>query len=239
MDSVSLAPDSASVDDALEDLPEFGADRRRRVKICLAILAVLSAGSMVGAASSLYLVEPYPLLLIALSPLSRHFMLVAPLIDPISLVVVGTARGLLFSTISFELGRTIGPRGLSWLERKYRGAGRILRWFERLFERAALVAVFVFPYGIMSAIAGISGMRWRVFVPIAVAGLVTRLLITLQFASWLREPILDLLDWIKAHRLSGTIALLSFIAIYQLWKARKRRGADVRERWRTLRPSPA
>ena len=67
-------------------------EERRIVALCLSILGVLSSGAMLGVAFSLYLVNHYPLLLIALSPLGRHLVLVAPTVHPAAFVVVAVGR---------------------------------------------------------------------------------------------------------------------------------------------------
>ena len=73
-------------------LAHLGPDERRTVRRCLSVLALLSSASLAGVASWLYLVNHAPLLLIALSPIGRHLILVAPIVDPVSFVFVGVGR---------------------------------------------------------------------------------------------------------------------------------------------------
>lgn len=192
----------------------LGPERRRVVRRWLALLGLLGAGSILGVASSLYLANRAPLLLIALSPIGRHLMLVAPTVDPAAFVAIGTLRRLLFYTGSFQVGRALGPAGLVWLEARAARTARFVRWLERLFARASHAVVFLLPGPTLSTIAGASGMRTRVFVPLAAAGTALRMVLILGLAEWLRGPIEALLAWIEAHWLPGTAVLVLGIAIY-------------------------
>jgi membrane protein DedA with SNARE-associated domain len=174
---------------------------------------------MVGVAFSLYLVNHYPLLLVALSPLGRHLVLVAPIVDPYAFVAVVLARRMVFYLIMFQLGRTLGPAGITWVEARAVHLGRFVRWTERLFSRASHVAVFVMAGPTVSALAGISGMRARVFLALAIPGLTLRLVFVLGFAEWLREPIEWLLEWIDEYWIPGTIVLVTGMLVYQ-WRRR-------------------
>jgi hypothetical protein len=113
---------------APEHAATLSAENRRIVRICLVALALLSTGSLIGVASSLYLVEHAPLLLIALSPLGRHFVLTAPSLDPVPFVAVGTLRRLAFYVSCFYLGRALGPVALVWIEARARSSSEAASW---------------------------------------------------------------------------------------------------------------
>jgi membrane protein DedA with SNARE-associated domain len=195
------------------------AEQQRVVRWCLWTLATLGTASMVGAAFSLYLVTHHPLLLIALSPLGRHLLLAAPSVDPVAFVAVGTARRLAFYLACFQLGRALGPLGIPWIEARAARFARLVRWLERLFERAARTVVLVMSGPTVAALAGISGMRTRVFVPLATASLVVRMLIVLFFAEALRSYLEIALAWIEAHWVPGTIVMVALVLVYR-WRRR-------------------
>jgi membrane protein DedA with SNARE-associated domain len=195
---------------------------RRIVRGCLILLAVLGGGSLLGSASSLYLVNSLPLLLIALSPIGRNLILVAPTVDPLLFVTIATCRRTLFYLPCFYLGRTLGPAGLDWLERRAPGAERFIRWLERIFQRARHPAVFFLLGPAMSTIAGNSGMSVRVWLPLIVGGLILRMVLTVLFGEIFREPIEWLLELIDEYKLPGTIVIVLVIAAYQIWKRRRR-----------------
>jgi membrane protein DedA with SNARE-associated domain len=71
----------------------------------------------------------------------------------------------------------------------------------------------------VSALAGISGMRPRVFAALAGVGLVLRMLLVLAVASWLREPIEELLALIEAWWIPGTLVLATGVALHA-WRRR-------------------
>jgi membrane protein DedA with SNARE-associated domain len=204
----------------------LGPAERRTARRCLSVLGVLSAGSMIGVASSLYLVNNQPLLLIALSPIGRHLILVAPTVDPFAFVAVAVGRRLIFYIASFHLGRALGPTGIVWLEARAARTARFVRWLERLFRRASHVAVFLLPGPAMSTIAGMSEMGVTVFASLAGLGLVFRMLVVLGVAEWLSEPIEQLLGLIAEYWIPGTVVLVIGVAVYR-WR-RWSRGGDLR-----------
>ncbi len=195
----------------------------RVVRVCLGILAVLGTGSLVGVAFSLYLVNHYPLVLIALSPLGRHLVLVAPVVAPTAFLAVAFARRMGFYLTLFYLGRALGPRGITWIEARAGSFGRFVRWVERLFARASHLVVLVGIGPTVSALAGISGMRVGVFLALGSASLLARLLVVLGFAELLREPIEQLLALIDDYWIPGTVVLVIGIAIYHWRRAEKSR----------------
>jgi membrane protein DedA with SNARE-associated domain len=201
---------------------DLSPEDRRIVRRSLLLLGVLSTGSLAGAASSLYLVNEAPLLLIALSPIGRHLVLVAPIVNPVAFVAVGTLRRLLFYLPCFFLGRTLGPSGLAWIGRRAPGAERFFRWLEDIFNRGRYVAVVCLIGPAMSTIAGNSGMSLRVWLPLVFTGLVLRMGLTLLFGEWMREPIEWLLARIDEYKLPGTIGLVGAILAYQLWARRRK-----------------
>jgi hypothetical protein len=180
-----------------------GPEQLAVVRRCLSTLAVLGIGSMVGVAFSLYLVNHYPLLLIALSPLGRHLVLVAPIVDPVAFVGVALVRRMAFYLTAFYLGRALGPGGITWL---------------------------TMTGPTVSALAGISGMRTAFFVPLATLGLVVRLLLVLGFAELLREPIERLLSVIDEYWIPGTAVLATGVAIHQWRRIAKARQARAQLR---------
>jgi len=195
-------------------------ESRREVRLSLWALGSLGSASMVGVASSLYLVNHHPLLLIALSPIGRHLVLVAPIVDPLAFVMVAVLRRMAFYTASFRLGRALGPAGIPWIEARAARFAIFVRWLERLFSRASHLVVLVMAGPTVSALAGVSGMRTIVFAALASTGLVLRMLLILGFAEWVREYIEAILAWIDAHWLPGTAVMLALVLLYR-WRRRR------------------
>ena len=203
----------------------------RRVRRALTALGVLSTGSMVGVAFSLYLVNHWPLLLIALSPIGRHLVLVAPIVDPIAFLFVAVGRRMLFYRASYGLGSALGVAGIAWIEQRasyFAYLARFVRWLERLFARAPRLVVLVMSGPTICALAGISGMRQAVFLPLAATSLLVRMLAILGFAELVREPIEAALAWIDAYWKPGTALMVVGVLIFQwvrIRRARRPKGA--------------
>ena len=218
MEGIPNAPTIAGLDRPPDARPLIGLEQRT-ARLCLSTLGVLSAGSMIGVASSLYLVTEYPLLLIALSPLGRHLILVAPVVDPVAFVAVAVGRRLLFYQACFHLGRALGPAGITWIETRAARFAHFVRWLERLFARASHTVVLAMTGPTVSALAGISGMRTAVFTLLATLGLVARMLVLLYFAEWLRGPIESVRALIHEYWIPGTVVIVVIVAIHR-WRQR-------------------
>ncbi len=186
------------------------------------MLATLTVGTWIGVATSPYLVNNHPLVLIGISPLSRHMILVAPLIGAPMLLLVGGLRSLAFTAVSYVLGRSIGEPGLVWLEQRSENAGRFVRWLERFFQRWSYVAVFIFPLGVMACVAGVARMRPVGFFAAATAGIMFRLSLYVWLADSIRGPIMRLLEFIRIYQVPATVVLVVGIGAYQVYKRRGR-----------------
>jgi hypothetical protein len=197
----------------------------RLARRSLALLAVLGSGSMIGVAFSLYLVNHYPLLLIALSPLGRHLVLVAPIVDPIAFMFVSVGRRLLFYGGSYDLGRALGPSGILWLEQRAAYFARFVRWIEDLFQRAPKLVVLFISGPTVSALAGISGMRRSAFFALASVSLVVRMLLILGFAELMRGPIEIALAWIDEYWIPGTAVMVLGVLVFRWIRMRAARAA--------------
>ena len=195
------------------------AERRWIVRVCVSTLATLSSISLVGVAFSLYLVNHHPLLLVAMSPLGRHLLLVAPTVDPLAFVAVVVTRRMLFYVASFYLGRALGPAGIVWLESRAARFGRFVRWLEQIFHRASHWIVFFFSGPTLSALAGASGMRPPVFAALALPGLALRAVVVLGVAATIRPTLELVLAWIDEHWIPGTLVMLAGVAVYR-WRRR-------------------
>jgi hypothetical protein len=200
-----------------ESATALSAEQRQTTRLCLSALGVFGIGSMIGVAFSLYLVNHFPLLLVALSPLGRHIVLAVPLANPVALVSVGVGRRLLFYLASFHLGRALGPAGIPWLEARAARFGRFVRWVEGLFWRAPRLVVLLMTGPTVSALAGVSGMRTAVYLPLATVSLVARVAVMVFFGEVLREYIEVILAWINEYWLPGTLVMVVAVGIYR-WR---------------------
>lgn len=204
-----------------------GPAEKALVRRGLTALGILSFGSLTGVAFSLYLVNHYPLLLIALSPIGRHLVLVAPIVDPVAFVCVGVARRMAFYLACFQTGRGLGPSGVEWLEARAARFARFVRWVERLFGRAPHLVVLLMAGPTVSGLAGMTGMRTPAFVPLAVISLTLRMLFVLGFAELVREPIEWLLARIDEYWVPGTAVMIVATLLYQWRRIRRARRRAI------------
>ena len=195
----------------------MSSEQKQTMRRCLLVLGVLATGSWIGVASSLYLMGHFPLLLVALSPLGRHLVMVAPVVNPAAVVAVIVARRMLFYLSSFHLGRALGPAGIPWIERRAARFGRFVRWMERLFARAPRLVVFAMAGPTTSALAGVLGMRTRTFVPLAIVSIVIRALLMLRFAEWIGDYIEIARAWTNEYWLPGTVVMVIAMGLYR-WR---------------------
>ncbi|MDP6977233.1 MAG: hypothetical protein QF570_01370 [Myxococcota bacterium] len=202
----------------------LSSEDRRVARLCFTVLGLLTLCMWTGIAMSPYLVNNHPLLLIALAPVSRHIVLVVPVVGGVAMIMVAGARHMAFTTFAFLLGRRIGEPGIAWLEARAEKSGRFVRWLQRFFRRWGYFAVFVFPLGAMAAIAGMARMNPKGFFSVAVAGVVFRLGLLALVASSLREPILWLLEIVRRWQGPATLACIALVAVWQFWKWRKRQA---------------
>ncbi len=212
---MSLGRSGNGVDPARGPAPE----QLRIARLCLWVLGALGSGSLLGVAASLYLVNHHPLLLIALSPIGRHMVLVAPAVHPAAFIAILVTRRMLFYLACFHLGRALGPLGIPWLEARAARLARFVRWLERIFARAPRLVVLGMAGPTISALAGISGMRVWAFSALAAASLVLRSLLVLGFAAWIREWIELARAWIDEWWIPGTVVMVALVIVYR-WRRR-------------------
>ena len=197
----------------------LGSVDRTLVLRCVLVMGVLSVASVIGMGSWAYLVNHHPLVLVALSPIGRHMLLVAPTVDPVAFVAVVVIRRTVFYLASFYMGDALGPVAVDWLEYRSPRTGRLLRWLQALFARSAHAVVFFLPGPAMSTIAGSSGMRTRVFLPLVVMGLVFRTFIVIEIGERFRGPIEQFLGWVDEYWIPVTVLMIAVMGIYQ-WKSK-------------------
>lgn len=192
-------------------------------------MGAMVAASLIGMAGSFYLVSELPLLLVALSPLGRHVVLAAPVVDPVALGLVLVLRRQAFYTASFFLGRSLGTEVIPWIEQRLSHAGRFVRLLERLFVKAPRLVVLAMAGPLVSALAGISGMALGTYLALAASSLVLRAALMVGFAEWTEVYLQVIRGWVEEYRGPGTLVMVVAVGLYW-W----RRGARV-----PLDPPPA
>jgi membrane protein DedA with SNARE-associated domain len=93
---------------------------------------------------------------------------------------------------------------------------------QALFQRAGALCVFVAPWPLLSALAGATGMSAWLFFPVATAGQAIWMVISYRIGEALSEFIAPIMDFVREHMLSTTLACIGLVLVYR-W-VRRRRG---------------
>jgi membrane protein DedA with SNARE-associated domain len=197
---------------------------RRALLSSAAGLAIV--GSL-GVAFSPSLLTYSPLLLLALSPLPRHLILVAPLVPMAPFVLITVVRRMLSSGIGYGLGLSYGQGGLTWAYANYPRLGRYLKMLERAFERAAPVVLLVWPGPLVSALAGVSRMQRRLFMPIAIAGQTAQAVLAYVIGEALVRWTAPLVSFLKDNVLEATLLCIAAVGLYRLVAVTRRRAQSM------------
>ena len=87
---------------------------RRRLRILLALIVVLTVTNMVGDILAAGLVKSHPLWLISLNSRKRWIALVAPNTAIVPFFIVAVTRQLLSDPLYYGIGRWYGDAGARW-----------------------------------------------------------------------------------------------------------------------------
>ena len=188
----------------------------------LIALGALFGAMFLGMSFAPTLAVKAPLLLIALAPLPRHIILIAPYTPVEWVVPVAALRGVITCAVAFEVGRLYGPQGIRLFERRSPRLGRWVRSFEKLFGLSAPAFLFLAPGPLTSTLAAISGgSRWLTLT-LSGLGLGVWASIHHKVGDWLAPYTAPIMAFIQEYLLETTLACLLIVVTYQ-WFARKRR----------------
>jgi membrane protein DedA with SNARE-associated domain len=144
--------------------------RNRRLLWLLVPFLVGTGAAALGVALAPMLLSTSPLALIALSPLARHIVMVAPLADTMGLYAVAIPRLFIVDPFMYQLGRELGFTAVEKLRERFPGAEAKALFFERLFRRAGVVLVFLSSDPFVCLLAGASQMDARIFYVVDIIG---------------------------------------------------------------------
>lgn len=177
-------------------------ERRRRVPLRW-LLAPIVALTVVGFVADIVgpgLINERPLLQMALNARNRYLLLASPQVGALEFFLVGFVRLTLTDPIGYVLGRQYGDAAVRWMEKRSDENGAMAQTVLRWFGKAAPVVVLVAPNLYVCMLAGATGMRPRVFVPLNLAGTVGRLLLFRLAGEAFRDELLDVLEWIQRYQ---------------------------------------
>ncbi len=118
---------------------------------------------VVGAALSPLLFAHLPAALILTSPFLIHLVAVAPLVDPIVYFPIALAVTTLQALIGYYFGNRLGRQALGWLVDRIPVPDSFIERCLELVRKTSIVAVFAFPGPVLATIAGVAGVRSKIF----------------------------------------------------------------------------
>lgn len=196
-------------------------------RLLLGALAALFGAATLGVALAPTLALKYPLILLALNPLPRHVILVAPHTPLVPLLIVVSLRGSCSCIIAFEVGRHYGPAGLELFERKSPRLAGFVRAFERVFLKAAPVFLILSPGPLTSTLAAVSGNRRWVTWLLSWCGFLIWAYVNYRIGDWLKPWTAPIMAFIQRYLIETTVACAVIVFAYQ-WIARRRRLRQAR-----------
>jgi membrane protein DedA with SNARE-associated domain len=192
-----------------------------------ALLAVLTAASLLGTALAPYLLLKSPLLLVVVSAAAHHVALAAATVDPLPLIAVATVRRTITGIGAYGLGFLYGRAALGWLDERHPRVARLVGWVERLFARWGVALLVIAPVPVVALFAGAARTRFVVFVLALLAGYAfwnsVIFYVGDRLAIWT-----DLLtSFIGENLLESTLVCVAAVALTQALSrfARRRRAA--------------
>ena len=209
--------------------PEEQSRRKRRLALLVAPLGFFLVLRTIGVALAPTLVKSSPIVLIVMAPLFRHLVLVSNSIDTATFFAVSIVSLFLVDPFGYMIGREYGEDALAWVERRSGRAGRLLRWGERLFERAGPVVLFFAPGPVVCMLAGAARMRVPVWAAINLTGTFCAVLVVRIFGEAYATWIEAILSFIEANVVLLTVVSIVFVVISTLLRRRQLKAAESRE----------
>jgi membrane protein DedA with SNARE-associated domain len=207
-----------------EGVDRFAGPRRptrRRAALVITPIIVLVVCSNLGNAFFPTLVTQHPLLLIALSPTNRNFVLVSNRLDPLSFYGVGFVRLMLPDPFFFLLGRWYGENAILWMERRTPTFGQLMRTLERWFAKASWPLVTAIPNNPVSLLAGAAAMSVLVFTVLDIVGTIGRLVLLRVVGDIFSGPITWFVDLVGRYRLPLLALTITVVIVTSVreWRA--------------------
>ncbi len=173
---------------------------------------MLFVAATIASAFTPALASRHPLLLIILEARNRNLVL-ARHVDFVPFLLVATVRRMLTDPLFFLLGYYYGDNAVRWVEEKVPGYGPMVRFIERWFAKASYPVVFLFPGAIVCALAGSTGMTFRWFMVLNVAGTLFAVLVLRAFGDILGGPVDWLLDFFGRYTWQTTAVSVGLVAL--------------------------
>jgi len=198
----------------------------RVVRAVFALIALLTAASLIGAALSPLLLVRSPLLLLALAPDARHVMLSVGKVAPSVLITLTVLRRALFSVGAFGFGLVYGPWALTWVEPRSPRLGKVLRFLERLFARWGTPILVLMPFASVCLLAGAARTRFPSFVAAAILGHTLWVASTYYLGTLLSGVSEQIIEFLSENLFESTFACIALVVAQQVIARRRKRTSE-------------
>jgi membrane protein DedA with SNARE-associated domain len=184
---------------------------RRTLLLVVGPIVALTIVGTIATALTPALAATHPLLLIVLEARNRNLIL-AREVDVLPFILIATLRRTLTDPLYFLLGRHYGDGAVRWLEVKA-GMGSYARVMERVFRRASLPAVFLFPGAVVCALAGVVGMRFPLFMAVNLAGTLCAVVGLKLFGDAIASPVEAVVGFFGRHLVASTAVSVGLVVL--------------------------
>lgn len=171
--------------------------------------------------------DGHPLALILLAPSIRNFTLVSTSLDNWAYYGVGIARVLLSDPLYYLLGFWFGQSAITWMERRTRTWGDMLRQLEQGFGRYGYLLLFALPYNFMPMLAGAARLPLLRVLIVRAAGIGTRIFLIKQFGMRFEGGLNNVLGWIGEYRVPLLMVSVALVALSIALEVRKKGETQV------------
>ena len=212
--------------------------QRRKLQLLVGPLILLFLARGVGIALAPALLERAPVALFLMAPLGRHLVLISPVLDTASFVILGMVGYFSMDPFTYLLGREYGQSAVAWIEQRSGVASGWVRWVDRMFRRAAPVVLFVTPGPFVNLLAGAAKMRVPLWLTLNLSGTLVAVMIARYFSEALADAIGVIREFIEANVAALTLASIAVVVVSTLLRRRRiRRMAVEAERVSVVTPS--
>ncbi len=175
------------------------------------LVIVSQVSALAGDLALAEFVDKHPAWLIALNPRNRNLALATIQLDAVTYYLIGFTRLVASDPLYYLLGFWYGQRALSWVERKSRTYGPLVRDGEGFFRKASYPLIFAAPNNVVCALSAATGVRLRTFIALNLSGTVTRLIVIRQLGVVFQSPLQSIVDFITRYR--TPVLIVSAIAV--------------------------
>ena len=204
--------------------PELPPWLRRAIVLVVVVTTAISA---LGTAFLPYLLVEHPVWLLLTSSDVRNIVLVAPQMDCHVIALVAVPRRILAMFGTYGMGVLYGRALIKLATRKLPRIARLIAWFEGLFVPYRGAWVLLWPAYATAALAGITRMPLRKFVPCMVVGQIGFVVTTFYLGGAMSAWTDQLMVWLRGRVWETTAVCVTLVSIQQLVSfIRRRRAAD-------------